>query len=126
MLSFIWKERDRQREKGDLFRSVLENNCSKNFLKVFYSKFRGEVKLQAEIWKPITLLKSTKHDFPGYFPKYKLFGHTPPFSFPYHSVKYPKFSQFLTSVKLLMGTVNRTGVIISQKDIAKEDMNFPK
>ena len=73
MLSSIWKERDsdRSREKGVLGKDVLENNCSKYFLKVSISKFLVKhLRLPAKIWKPIALLNLPALP-PWVFPKIK-------------------------------------------------------
>ena len=91
MLSSIWKERDsdRSREKGVLGKDVLENNCSKYFLKVSISKFLVKhLRLPAKIWKPIALLNPTSSTTPGISQNKKDSGHTPPFLFHYHSFNY--------------------------------------
>ena len=92
MLSSIWKERDsdRSREKGVLGKGVLEKKYCKYFLKVSISKFVVKhLKLQAEIWNPVTLLNSTNSTTLGISQYKKDSGHTPPFLFHYHSFKYP-------------------------------------
>ena len=83
-------------------KGVLEKNCSKYFLKVSISKFLVKyLKLQAEIWKPITLLNSNNSTTPGISQYKKDSGHTPLFLFCYHSFKYPKCLHIFTSKNLI-------------------------
>ena len=83
MLSFIWKERDSNgsREKGVLLIGVSEYNFSECFKLKIRGKALNLVKLQAKIWKPMTLQNSAKKLFVCISQNANVSGYNPPILF---------------------------------------------